>query len=682
MIKTLENDKLSVSFDDSTCGIVSLKNKLSGDDYVKSGSVKIFSLSCLDSEKNMVNIEPDSVEDLDIFDDGCSKVLNIQFYKQDIKVKASLSLGDSSDKIEWHIDVENNSTCFDIVEILFPRIRGISLGETYRDDIIIYPHHAGEKTQNPVEEYLKPCFTELSRAAVKKDGDIYFREINYCGLASMMWMYYYDDKNGFYISSYDDDFYLTSLRIETGGPKNPWMGFAIRKYLTVKRGCAWHSKPYITAVNCDDWHWGSKEYRKWINQYVNMPQNPRYLDDEYVLMNMYKFRREGQVYYRFKDIPYLFDIARDYGINHFFMAGWNRQGFDQNYPEYYPDMELGTSMDLYNGCKYINDMGGVPTFYINARIFDVNSDYSDTMGKRMAIKQHGGNMINEQYGEYRFTVSCPSDAEWQKLIIDTAYWMVKSYRAKGMYLDQLGSAEPYPCYDSNHTHDDIGLFNKGYLNILKTLKESLYELDRDTFLMIENCGDIYGSYIWGNLTWNGEIRDEYFDLYKYTFPEYVQVNMINPQEMCDKELRAKQYYSDVERALTLGSVLWVNPLVKFHEGDEELLDYLRKAVEFRKQANPYIVKSRFVDNDGILSVSVGLKVTRWVGQDGAELYIAGNNEGLGGYFEIPERLCDFKAYEIDKGFADVSYEKTGGRIRVAVPEGRMSFVAVIPKGGK
>jgi hypothetical protein len=61
-----------------------------------------------------------------------------------------------------------------------------------------------------------------------------------------------------------------------------------------------------------------------------------------------------------------------------------------------------------------------------------------------------------------------------------------------------------PCYDSSHSHEDTGFFNQGYLSVLKRLKDCLYELDKDTFLMIENCGDIYGSYVWGSLTWNGE----------------------------------------------------------------------------------------------------------------------------------------------------------------------------------
>lgn len=51
----------------------------------------------------------------------------------------------------------------------------------------------------------------------------------------------------------------------------------------------------------------------------------------------------------------------------------------------------------------------------------------------------------------------------------------------------------------------------------------------EAYLMTENCGDIYSAYCWGSLTWNGDTFDEFFNLFKYTFPEYVQVNMVDPR---------------------------------------------------------------------------------------------------------------------------------------------------------
>ena len=63
------------------------------------------------------------------------------------------------------------------------------------------------------------------------------------------------------------------------------------------------------------------------------------------------------------------------GINHMFIASWNRTGFDSFYPEYYPDMELGTALDFRRGMDYLNARGGFATLYVNARLSDMSSDF-------------------------------------------------------------------------------------------------------------------------------------------------------------------------------------------------------------------------------------------------------------------------------------------------------------------
>src|SRR5690554_2180300 len=85
----------------------------------------------------------------------------------------------------------------------------------------------------------------------------------------------------------------------------------------------------------------------------------------------------------------LFFLAAWYGMKHFFIASWNRSGFDSDYPEYHPDLELGTPVDLERGCRYITDQGGLVTFYLNARIFDVESDYFAVLGKNGLLRTAG-----------------------------------------------------------------------------------------------------------------------------------------------------------------------------------------------------------------------------------------------------------------------------------------------------
>lgn len=687
---SVRNKYLSIIFDDEKAQVVSLKNEITGDEYIKNPvAYPLYKLFCIANGSNIKEeFIPDKVKEVKIIEKDSTKYLEVNFEgvmserkRVDINAKIRIEIKNDDCETIWSIKLVNNDKVYRVVEVLFPYIRGIYLGENWQDDIIIYPHHAGEKTIAPIKNYTTEKYMNFSRAQTYKENEVFFREINYCGLASMNWMYYEDNENGLYLSSYDDEFLVTGLRVETGGPENPWMGFGFRKYVVISPESEWNSRKYAVAVTTSDWHWGAERYRKWIDNHIKIQKHPNYLEEEFVLNQCYNFKRDGVIYNKFKNIPEMFKNGRNlFGAKHMFIASWNRKGFDQNYPEYYPDLELGTSMDLYKGCEYVNQSGGFVTFYINARIFDVNSDYFNTLGRQMAIKDEKGEMTFEQYGLHKFVVLCPADEKWQKYLMDFACWMVQCYGASGIYLDQLGSAEPLPCYDQGHSHKGIGDFNNGYLKVLKELFTRLRVMNTKSFLMIENCGDIYGSYVWGNLTWNGEPYDEFFNLYKYTFPEYVQVHMVNPLRNLSGECRKERFRRDIARAILLGAVFWVG-LDKFKEGDEELITYMQKALAFRKRLNPFFKSGRYMDDEGILNMTSELDISRWQLKNGQSLYVIANLKNISdGIFEIPavERTdLDNAMYaDIDGTEERPKYNFSNGKVIIHVPNSELSYILI------
>jgi len=687
---SVKNKYLSITFDDEKARIISLKNEITGDEYIKNPvTFPLYKLSCIARESNIKEeFIPDRVKEVKIVEKSNTKYVVVNFEgaisgNKILNINTIVKIEIKEDDCEtiWSIDVINNDKVYSVVEVLFPYIRGIYLGEDWRDNIIIYPHHAGEKTIDPIETYTTEKYLSFSRAQTYKEDGMFFREINYCGLASMNWVYYQNNKNGLYLSSYDNDFLITGLRVETGGPENPWMGFGFRKYVVISPDSEWHSREYALAVTTYDWHWGAKRYRKWIDNYIKIEKHPTYLEEEFVLNQCYNFKRDGIIYNKFEDIPELFKKGQDlFGAKHMFIASWNRQGFDQNYPEYYPDLELGTSLDLYKGCEYVNKSGGFVTFYINARIFDINSDYFNTLGQQMAIKDEKGDMKFEQYGLHKFVVLCPANEKWQKYLMDFACWMVQCYGATGIYLDQLGSAEPLPCYDQGHNHREIGDFNKGYLKVLKELLTKLRAINSKSFLMIENCGDIYSAYVWGNLTWNGEPYDEFFNLYKYTFPEYIQVHMVNPKRNLSGKCREERFHRDIARAILLGAIFWVG-LDKFKDGDEELISYLKKALAFRKKLNPFFKDGKYMDDEGILNMTKGLEISRWQLKNGQNLYVVANLENASNcIFEIPageETDLDNAVYaDIDGAEGRPECNFSNGKVIIHVPKSELSYILI------
>ena len=546
----LETSAFRAEFDPQANNFTSLVNLATGDDYIKAPPRDpLVTLFALDGRQK-TELRPGPVREEAV--PGGLALHYEQFGGRPVRVKVEcLAQGD---RLTIRAKIQNESES-PIVETLMPHLGGICLGATHTDDAIIYPHHAGERTVNPVAGYgvNKKDFWRASSVAFE---DIYRREINYCGLASMSWMYYYDPENGLYFGSHDPRFPVTGVIAETSGSAaDPWMGFGFRKHWRIGPGECWETGDYVLAVTTRDWHYGAELYRAYIAPHLDFDHTPAFLQDECALNQCYNFKRGGKIEHDFKDIPTMYEAGAAWGVRHMFLAGWNRTGFDSFYPEYYPDMELGSAMELRRGLEYVRGQGGFSTLYINARIFDTKSDFHHTMGERMALRNEKGEPVRETYGPEHFTVNCPSDALWREYLIDTAEFCALGYGCDGVYLDQLASAEPLACYNPEHSHGNIGEFNNGNAYVLKELLRRLQARNPNAYLMTENCGDIYGSYTWGNLTWNGAEYDEYYNVFKYTFPAFVQVNLVNPRgwETEDRDQRL-WFYRDLHRAILLAAL--------------------------------------------------------------------------------------------------------------------------------
>lgn len=519
--------------------------------------------------------------------------------------------------IHWTAQI-NNRTVHPVIELLYPRSVPMYVSP---QAVLIYPHHAGEKIVDIPAALASEKYRKFWRAASVPTAFGFAREINYCGLASMTWMDLTDGDLGLYVASYDPEFPVTGLRIETGGPADPWVSLSFRKYIDLMPGQTYQASDLVWAFHTGDWHQSAKKYRAWFDTLVDQATHPADLKEEVVMAPHYNFRRHEGIDYRFVDIPAMAQQDKaEFGSRHFFIAGWNHMGFDSHYPNYNPDLELGTPLQLQAGVEFVNQSGGFVTFYINSRIMDKYSEYVSTLGEKWMLRTIEKQPIYEVYGPAETFVLCPSHPEWRQYLLEFATWMCKAYGARGIYYDQLGSATPYPCY-SDHDHSpDSGTagFNRGYLDLIDQTTKRIRQIREDSFLMIENCGDLYSSKVWGSLVWNGEYYDEFFNLYKYTFPEHTLINMVTPRRIEDPVLQEKVFNQDLGRAFTLGSVFWVEgngfrKRISDPEQQKRMLHNLRAALAVRQKIRAELAGATFQDTVG-LHVPEGLIATRWSGQ--------------------------------------------------------------------
>jgi hypothetical protein len=139
----LQNNHYSFSLDLQTLTIKSLLNKKTSDEYVKFAvTMPIFYLKGL-LDGNMMQLNP-------LYLSSTSDSLYVKF--SDYEVYADINFYcNNQDQLKIKIAVENCDKNFRVCEIIGPNLYGLQLGNDYQKNVFIYPHHAGEKTINPVE---------------------------------------------------------------------------------------------------------------------------------------------------------------------------------------------------------------------------------------------------------------------------------------------------------------------------------------------------------------------------------------------------------------------------------------------------------------------------------------------------------------------------------------------------
>jgi hypothetical protein len=552
--------------------------------------------------------------------------------------------------LTWRLQIDNHAGKV-IEKVLFPSVHGIYLGGSWEDDTLIYPYFAGEKTVNPVAVYAaepvrvgwkwqeyKYTYLYAGRPGVQAIDGAHVREQPCSGPLSMPWLDYADPDHGLYLACHETGGRVLSLRTETFGPAQPGMGLSIVHHPFLASG-RWTSPACTMALHPGDWHWGADHYRmaRHVQDGLQMKTRPGWFEREPGLVAHYDFKyQHGGIVHRFRDIPSLHSQARAMGLNFLLLSGWHQDGFDNGFPEYRPDPDLGSEQDLIDALSTVRSDGGHVIFYVNARL--TNTRYAHRSDQREAhcARKADGTLHLEQYGDrgITFATYCANSSAWQQELADVVSYLTETVGASGVYLDQLGMAPPVFCFNQQHSHHPAD-WNLGYQAFFHGLFQR-YGRGCEPAIIYEGVTDLYGAGVSGQLisTFVHHHGGAFPEMYKYTHPDQILVDMLYPRR--GQAMRpvhvAQKGRAMMDRAFVIGSFYWVYDLEEDNSfsNDPESLTHLCKMTALRRFWLERFGHGTFRDTEGIITAAEGITVKRYHLPDQSVLLAVANPQQIAG----------------------------------------------------
>lgn len=623
-----QNSKISLSIDSLSGELLELINLSTGDNIIKAHDYFYTAPFCLAvdggrkitvpkrtdcvahpelSAKIETCIEPDgqlitvSYDHL-LANDG--NIFNLELVYS-IRLRADKSV------LEMNIDIANSEIA--LSSCLFPYISGIWLGESYSDDILLYPKHAGIKLENPTKALSIPpnqinwrwqdykYVYNVTGVGLHRDDNGYYSLENLP--VSMLYTDLYDSENGFYFGGYPQDHDIMSIVVQTKGELSAGVNFGLRHYIPEMKDCL-HFRGEI-MLHSGNWHEAAEHYRNISAPAVSCMESnrPEWFEKSAGLVAHYDFKyQNGGVVHKFSDIPRLADEALELGLDHMLFAGWHKDGFDNGFPQYYVDNEVGTIEELKNGIEQVHKKGIKVSFYINSRLANTKYEANTDIIDQGAVKMKDGNLYIEQYGNdsLKFATMCPSAPVWKEHI-NNAFSYIKAAGADGVYFDQIAMASPLFCHSNEHNHTQPDEWFLGCRQLIALAKRN------DLSIIIEGCSDIYGSAVSGQLVSTfSYIDNAYPEFYKYTFPSHTLVDMAYPKKNLAMRPVFIGYMAKdiIDTALLTDMYFWVYDLIDDNTffRDPEMKAYLTGALTIKKKLIALKGKKTFTDTKYLIDI--------------------------------------------------------------------------------
>ncbi len=428
-----------------------------------------------------------------------------------------------------------NKSDIRVNEVMCPYLDIADMGCDIADEEYFYPNGLGERIKNPRARVANESHTEYVGA------DYYgiTKTVTYPSFyMTMPWAGFQSGGKFLYIGSHDGKFRMTGFTIGTNARTDSTsrLLYAVSYYPAALQGEKLSYGDTVIKEFDGDWRCGSEFYREWSEKTWFKPKrSPEWVRRMTGWQRIIMKHQYGEIFFRYKDLPEIFKNGMKYGINTLLVFGWWKGCFDNHYPEYEVDPELGGEDELKNAIEQIHMLGGHVHLYTNGNLIDKCTDFYKNHGKECYATDIDGNPYEEHYGFFNegtllrqfgyksFVTACSGGIGWKEHLLELGR-MKLELGADAIFYDQLASNFRM-CFCKEHLHgnridEDAAYKYKNMVAINELLSEnkafgSECVVDRLTDLVDYTHGCNFG---------NSYSPDAFPDMFRHTFPEYIMSN--------------------------------------------------------------------------------------------------------------------------------------------------------------
>ncbi len=496
-----------------------------------------------------------------------------------------------------------------------------------------------------------------------KDGRFTFDTGFYPGAngLTMPWAALETGFGAWYVGAHDEAARPKRLRLRWT-PNENRIEPAFDHRLFLDAGGTWEIPETVCEPAAGDWHAAARRYRAWYDTVrPTRAATPDWTRDVAGWLLVIMRQQNEQVVWKYTDIPLLCDIARRNGLDCIGLFGWTKGGHDHLYPDYDPSDEMGGADALKAGIAEAHRRGLRVYIYANGQLQQVGATaFWTEHGEKLALVRKDGSRVIQTYHKYsdipkyEFALGCLYGQPWHARMLALAE-QANGFGADGILYDQLGIFAPFACYGEGHGHpaphhaysEERPAFMRTIADALQrknpqfaVLTEGLHDTILDSTAIFHGCE--YGTFSWNvrdvlSRATKGRKAEVFPELWRYTFPELVtSIRLPVPLALREQANYAATFgmRSEIEtryapdRAFLVegkvpagredyGTVVNVPDLKAMQSVDRDVAQaYLKSVCDLQRAQAKYLLRGRFVDDEGFSCANPALVAKRFVADDG------------------------------------------------------------------